>query len=203
MRASRSEAKGAASIHLQGIGCLVGSITMRPQGFIPVARIIGLLILLPTLLLVVLGGYFYHSARAFEQRSVFCEGTVVDLPSSRNDSGATVFTPVFSYKDAAGVVHQGRSNMSSGNPGYVVGGPIPLRYDAQNPSDVRVDTFWAFWFGPIFFAIVATPLLVFALILIFLVPFAIRRLWPEPSAEGIRAAHALNSAGRVIELPPV
>lgn len=177
--------KGAASIRLRGAGCLVGSIKMRPQGFIPVSRIVGLLILLPTLLLVALGVYFYLSARAFEQRSVSCQGKVVDLQSSEGEHG-TLYTPLFTYTDALGVVRRGRSNTSSNPPAYAIGDPIPLRYDPQNPSDVRVDSFWTFWLGPTICAFIAIPFLVFALIFLLLVPFAIRRVWPEPSNTAVQ-----------------
>lgn len=158
---------------------------MRTQGFIPASRIIGLLILLPVLLTVVLGIYFYHSARAFKQRSAPCLGKVVDLQSSQGEHG-TLYTPVFTYTDAAGVVCRGRSNAASDPPAYAIGDPIPLRYDPQNPSDVRVDSFWSFWLGPMVCAFVAIPFVVVALIFLLLIPFAIRRIWPEPGNSALQ-----------------
>jgi hypothetical protein len=160
---------------------------MRAQGFIPVSRIIGLVILLPTLLLVVLGVYSYHLGRTFEQRSISIQGRVVSLQSSEDENGRALYTPLFTYTDAAGVVRQGRSNSSSSAPGYAIGDPIPLRYDPQNPSDIRVDSFWSFWIWPMICAFIAIPFLVFALIFLLLVPFAIRRVWPEPSKPAVQS----------------
>lgn len=91
----------------------------------------------------------------------------------------TLYTPLFTYTDLRGGVRRGRSNAASDPRAYAIGDPIPLRYDPRDPSDVRVDTFWAFWLGPIVCAFLGIPLLVFAVIFLLVVPFAIRRAGPD------------------------
>lgn len=162
---------------------------MKVQDLVFVSWGIGVIILLPTLGVIGLGVFFYFEACAFEHRSVSCLGKVVALQSSQGENGTTLYTPSFTYTDAAGVVRQGRSNSATNPPAYAIGGPISLRYDPKNPSDVRVDSFWSIWLGPMICTLLTIPFLLFASIFLFLVPFAIRRVWREP---GKPAVHGME-----------
>jgi hypothetical protein len=151
---------------------------MNVHGFIPATRIIGALFMLPAVGALGLAIYFFSSTRAFIDRSVTCRGQVVEMIQSQGQDGAT-FTPAFTFMDANGAVHRGQASWSSNPPTYSVGDSIALRYDRANPADVRIDSFWSIWAGVwICLAVLIIPLIT-SLIFLFLVPFTIRRVWPQ------------------------
>ncbi|HWE94776.1 MAG TPA: DUF3592 domain-containing protein [Tepidisphaeraceae bacterium] len=162
---------------------------MNVYGFIPAVKIFAVLVLLPSFVALGLGVHFYRSTKGFVGRAVACQGRVVELKATRNENGSTYY-PVFAYSDASGTQRQGQSNVSSNLPGYSLGDAISLLYDPANPSDVRVNSFWPLWFAPAICAIAGLPFLFTSLIIYFLVPFTIRRVWPDPARGGPIASGA-------------
>jgi hypothetical protein len=178
---------------------LVELTTMKIHGFIPAVKIFAVLILLPSFVALGLGLHFYRSTKGFVGRAVACQGRVVELKGTKGENGSTYY-PVFAYSDASGTQRQGQANVSSNPPSYSPGDTISLLYDPANPGDVRVNSFWPLWFGPTICAIVGMPFLFTSLIIYFLVPFTIRRVWPDPAHVGPAAS---PGAPPNLPLPPL
>lgn len=153
---------------------------MNAHGFIPAARVIGGLILLVALIPFSIAVYAFFSTRAFLARAVHCQGSVVELRSFQGEHG-TMYTPIYTYKDSAGVERRESVGYSSNPPGYAVGDPISLLYDPQNPQEVCGDSFWALWIGPLIGVFIAVPIFVTALVFLVLIPYTIRKAFPKPS----------------------
>jgi len=155
---------------------------MNAHGFILPARIIGIIIILTSVLpLGGIGGWFFFDTRNFLQFATQTTGTVVDLQSSRDSEGDTMYTPVFEYQDGTGTTHKIISSWSSNPPSHLEGDAVDVLYDPANPSDARLDGYLSLWLGPIICGVLALFLLLFAMLFLWLVPFTIRRVWPSES----------------------
>jgi hypothetical protein len=158
---------------------------MNARGFIPASRILGLLSVLPIIALLFVAIYLYHSAKGFMGRAVSCQGKVVEMRSTQNSQNGTTTTeyaPVYTFTDSAGVTHRGESDTYSNPPSYSVGDPIALLYDPNNPQDVRINSFWSLWLGTFLSFALTIPFIFTTVLFLFLVPFTIRRVWPESSS---------------------
>ena len=154
---------------------------MNVRGFILPARIIGVCILIVEIVPVGLGLWLYKSTSAFLGRAASTQGTVVEIRPS-GDEGTTYHT-VFEYKDQSGATHRKVSTLASNPPSHSVGEKVEVLYVPGEPSDGRIKDFMSLWFGPVLCAAMTLPPLLVSLVFLWLIPFTIRRVWPEPCPE--------------------
>jgi hypothetical protein len=96
---------------------------------------------------------FAVSTTVFVARSVRAEGTVTALTESKDGDGSVAYNPVFTFTTRDGKTQTVQSNAGSDPPGFEVGDSVPVRYNAADPSEARIDTFWQTWPFPAAFAI--------------------------------------------------
>jgi len=89
------------------------------------------------------------------------DSKVVFLIQVEGDDGGYTYKPVFEYKDGKGKLAQYTSNVSSNPPAYKVNDEVELVYDTEEPSKIRVKTFWGLHRGTIIALIIAMPLIIF------------------------------------------
>lgn len=66
-------------------------------------------------------------------------GRVVELePSSKRS-----YHVVAEWRDSTGAEHLHRSDWSSSDPGYAIGGPIRILYAPRDPDGARILSFWS------------------------------------------------------------
>lgn len=86
------------------------------------------------------------------------EGTVVELvPSGRGSSPR--YRARVEFTTAAGTQVRFLSSVSSNPPPAQVGEHVDIRYDAGNPRDAQINTYWQVWFLPTLLGIIAAPFL--------------------------------------------
>ena len=149
---------------------------MDPRGLVLPSRIIGGCFLVFALIPASIGVWLYLRTNDFLSAATSVEGVVVEL----SGNGST-FHSVFEYADATGTVHRGKSSWSSNPPAHSVGEKIRVLYRTDDPSDVCIDGFTSLWLGPTICAVITFFPLVLSIILIWLVPFTIRRVWLKKS----------------------
>ncbi len=100
--------------------------------------LIGLAMLVGAFLLV-------SSTRQFLAHSVSAKGVVIDLVSSRDSKGSVTYSPTveFTTLDAQKITFQ--SGMGSNPPSYSVGESVDLLYDAAQPNQARINSFFSLW----------------------------------------------------------
>lgn len=94
--------------------------------------VIGIVMLAVTLVI-------FFSIEKFNASAIKTNGTVVDLIAKSSSSGkSTMYSPVVTYDDEAGVKHRYISNVSSNPPGYNIGDQVALYYNRQDPDDAKI-----------------------------------------------------------------
>ncbi len=110
----------------------------------------GALVFMGVGVLMFLGGlYLFYDAVAFAQRAESAVGEVINVEqhTSRDSEGdlSITYTPTFRYTDATGQVREGAPSMSSSEYDYGIGEQEDILYDPDDPTDVRVDSFWSLY----------------------------------------------------------
>jgi hypothetical protein len=84
-----------------------------------------------------LSGFLVWRQRAFTERSLAVEGTIVSSTSYRPSNGGDLkYSAMVDWKDREG---HPRKYELTGDFSYTVGSKVVLRYDPQSPDDVRTD----------------------------------------------------------------
>lgn len=105
---------------------------------------------------LLLWGIFNYQSRIDELNSFEqINGTVIKMREvESNDNSGVTYAPVIEYNvNGKKYVHE--SGHSSDPPAYKVGEKVAIRYNAKDPDDVFIDTFWGKWWGTITLAICA------------------------------------------------
>lgn len=95
----------------------------------------------------------YRRFRRFRELAVPAEGVVIDFKQRINSDDDPEYFPIFRYRDEAGKEHVICSDTGTNPPGFKKGDSIRVLYDAANPSDCRIDTFWQLWLLPLIFCV--------------------------------------------------
>lgn len=152
---------------------------MNPHGFIVPSRIIGAIIFVTGFLPLSLGVWLYLEAQDFAASATRTKGTVTELvPSASNDDGTT-YSAVFEFEDSTGSTRKGTSSWSSNPPAHAIGESVTVLYDPADPSDARLEQSATSWLLPIILGVMTTFDWCFALLFLWLIPLAIRRVWPQ------------------------
>ncbi|MUL47547.1 DUF3592 domain-containing protein [Mycobacterium sp. CBMA293] len=86
------------------------------------------------------------------------DGTVVELvPSGRGSSPR--YRARVEFTTEAGAQIRFLSPVSSNPPPANVGEHVDIRYDANNPHDAQINTYWQVWFLPTLIGIISAPFL--------------------------------------------
>jgi hypothetical protein len=149
---------------------------MNVHGFIGPSRVLGVLFLLIAMANAGLAIWFYVSTASFVRHAVCTKGTVVRMMRNGGKGGSNA---VIEFTDSTGTTHQMTNSWSSDPPAYVVGQTVNVFYDPANPNKVKIDGFVELWLTALIFTILTIPAAVVALLFLLLIPFTIRRVWPN------------------------
>lgn len=135
------------------MGCLVedGGEDMK------VLKIIGFVLILGGLIMLLVSGIAFFSARNFIRDSAVTTGTVVDLileDSISSDDSGPVYYPVVSFMTNDGETVEFKASYGSNPPRHSRGEKIKVRYDPYDPYGARLDSFFALWGIPVIFGVI-------------------------------------------------
>ena len=111
-----------------------------------VFRLVGMIFLLVSVVLLVACGLTARYSRNFAASAERAEGTVIDLSRSTGKSqGNSVYHPVVSYRTAQGEEIEFISSWGSRPAPYRRGAKVTVLYDAAEPQEARIESFFALW----------------------------------------------------------
>ncbi|NOR63853.1 MAG: DUF3592 domain-containing protein [Rhodobacteraceae bacterium] len=122
-------------------------------------RIIAILVVLFGLIFTATGGGLTVFSYTFSQVAVATSGNVVDIEvnwssSSSGNSSAPTYKPTISFFDKNGTEQRAQTFLSSSSYNYPIGTKLNILYNPENPSSLRIDSWFALWgFGLIFLTI--------------------------------------------------
>ncbi len=87
----------------------------------------------------------YLKERNFRSGAQKISGTVMALQPGSSYSGGytTVYTPIIQFQRNDGSTGTYTSQIASSSPGYKIGQQVDMYYDARNPGDVHLGSFWS------------------------------------------------------------
>ena len=85
--------------------------------------------------------YCWHFVRTATRGT----GRITQLVESKDKDGDTLYTPVFVFRDAAGIEHTVYSSIASYPPSHQVGDSVFVLYSPQSPQDAKIDSFFSLW----------------------------------------------------------
>ncbi|HDZ22988.1 MAG TPA: DUF4870 domain-containing protein [Desulfobacteraceae bacterium] len=138
-----------------------------------IARVIGIVIILCSIVPLGIAGYWYAKTDGFLEKAVKTEATVVDV-EKRKSSDGTMFYPVFSFVDEGGNEHKIYSTMGSYPPEYEPGDPVLIFYDPQNPEKIKLDCFVSLWLGPVILVVLGLIPVFMGVLIFFVGPIIVR-----------------------------
>jgi hypothetical protein len=80
----------------------------------------------------------------FVRAAVRTSGKIIAVIKKDGDDGPR-FYPVILFQDRQGAEHRIESPSGDNFSPYVVGEPVSLLYNANNPGNVRMDSFFSLW----------------------------------------------------------
>lgn len=134
--------------------------TNLPKSFrttVLVLRVIAVLGMIPSLIALAVSWWAFNDSREFLFGARAVEGTVIQ--HKRSDPG-NLYTPVISFEDLEGNIHQFVASIATRTPSYDVDEKVPIVYSLNDPTLVRID-YWATHWG---FATIAFTVFILGLI---------------------------------------
>jgi hypothetical protein len=109
----------------------------------------------------------YQNKKAFLEKAVSAQGTVIELLESRSDN-STTYKPLVSFTTKEGRQIEFTSSVSSNPPSYDEGETVKVLYYPGDPKEATINDFMSIWFGPLIVGFLGT---VFSLVGFFIILF--------------------------------
>src|SRR5690348_8303152 len=87
-----------------------------------------------------LGSLFY--SWQFVRTATHAKGIVTEMVPKKDQEGETVYSPVFTFRDAQGIEHVVRASWASRPPEHQVGDSVQVLYAPSSPRDAKIDNFF-------------------------------------------------------------
>ena len=100
--------------------------------------------------LIAIAGLIWLSKTAmFVSKASKASGTVIEMDRSTSSKGGTMYSPVYTFTDASGIVHTQHSSMSSSSYTFEPGEKVTVLYDIASPKNSEIDSFGQIWIMPL------------------------------------------------------
>jgi hypothetical protein len=119
------------------------------------------------LVLITAALYFYQKQRAFQERALTAQGTVIELLESTSDN-SIVYKPLVLFKTKEGKEVKFTTSFSTSPPSYSVGESVEVLYDSAEPNSASINGFTSLWLGPLICGVLG---MIFFLIGFFIILF--------------------------------
>jgi len=122
-------------------------------------NIVGIVVIIMGLIFATIGGGFTVFSYTFSQTALATSGVVTDIEvnwssSSNSSSSSPTYKPTISYFDQNGAEQSAQTFLSSSGYNYRIGTKLQILYNPEDPSSIRIDSWFALWgFGLIFFVV--------------------------------------------------
>ena len=81
----------------------------------------------------------------FVQHSARTAGQVIKLAQHQDEDSGTIYSPVFTFRDAQSIEHTVTSAVGSRSPEYSVGDAVRVRYRVGSPDEAKIDDLFSVW----------------------------------------------------------
>jgi hypothetical protein len=102
----------------------------------------------------------YTKTTKLMSHGVKTTATVTDLIQVYSDDGDYTYKAVFEFVDRNEISYQLTSNVSSNPPMYKLGERVKVIYNAKDPEEVKVVSFWGLYAWSVVLSCVACPLII-------------------------------------------
>jgi hypothetical protein len=113
-------------------------------------RLVGVAFILIGNLILIAGLVWLVRTAAFVGRATQVPGQVITVERSAGSKGGSVYHPVFTFADSAGIVHTQRSSFGSSDLSFGTGERVNVLYDPTAPGLSKIESFETVWLGPVF-----------------------------------------------------
>lgn len=99
--------------------------------------------------MITVGAWFGVANMRFAAHADHAPGIVIDIAKQRGSRGLMLHFPVVRFRPA----ERGSDTVFKARPGlwpspYGIGDRVVVGYDAENPEDAKILSFWMLWFLP-------------------------------------------------------
>lgn len=113
-------------------------------------RLVGTVFIAVGSLFAIAGSIWLIRTAAFVSRAAKAPGQVIAMERSEGSKGGSVYHPVFTFTDSAGIVHTQRSSFGSSDYSFEAGEHVTILYDSTAPKHSQIESFQSVWLGPLF-----------------------------------------------------
>ena len=116
--------------------------------------------------LLIAGLVVFLRTRTFLATAATAQGTVVGYQQRRSSQGSVTYAPIVRFTTARGSVEEFTDSVSSSSPPHHEGAAVSVRYDANKPSNARLDSGFRLWLAPALLGGIGLAFLVVGVILV-------------------------------------
>lgn len=116
--------------------------------------------------LLVAGLVVFFRTRRFLATAAATEGTVVGYQQRRSSKGRVSYRPIVRFTTTTGSAEEFTDSVSSNPAPYHEGAVVPVRYDANNPGNARLDSGFRLWLLPALLSGIGLAFLVIGVVLV-------------------------------------
>jgi hypothetical protein len=98
----------------------------------------------------IVGLIWLSKTAAFVSKASKASGTVIEMEHSTSSEGGSMYSPVYTFADASGIIHTQHSSSASSSYTFEPGEKVIVLYDSAAPKNSEIDTFRQVWLGPLF-----------------------------------------------------
>lgn len=108
------------------------------------AYFIAMLFVLMPFVFFGVGAWFAYEYINLKTHGQYTQGVISSYEASYDSENGTSYYPVVSYQDQSGIRYNEKDRLGTGFPSYPKGQSVGVYYEAANPSNFIIDSFWRY-----------------------------------------------------------
>lgn len=116
---------------------------------IGLAKLVGRCFVVVGSLVTIIGLIWLGKTAAFVGRASKASGTVIEMERSTSSKGGSMYSPIYTFADASGIIHTQHSSFASSSYTFEPGEKVVVLYDGAAPKSSEIDSFSQIWLMPL------------------------------------------------------
>jgi hypothetical protein len=123
----------------------------NPRSRLLLARIVSAPFIISSGLAAIGGIVWLCWTANFVFRAARATGTIIKMEESKSSEGTKMYSPVYTFADAAGTTYTEKASLASSTSVFAAGEKVTVLYDPDSPKRSNIDSFSTLWLGPAIF----------------------------------------------------